>query len=416
MNQGNPTARDLRRVNRATILRMLYFGGEMSRLELSHVTGLSTATVTNVMGELLAEGIVREAGSEESQGGRPRTMLTVAAEVGYIVGVDVGENVIRIELFDLRLQPIQAIQVADADSLRDPQVVARRIADGIQGLLHAAQIAPEQLIGVGIGVPGMVEFAEESTVFAPSIGWHNVPFLATLERHVPYPIFLDNGAKAMAQAEALVGAGRGVPDLVTVLIGTGIGAGIIVDNTLFRGNTNSAGEWGHMKVVLDGRPCRCGSQGCLEAYVGARALLERWRELARELAGVVPEANAAEDERIADLVAAYERDDAAARQVIDEATRYLSLGIANLINLFNPQRVILGGWVGLRLGPLILADIRRTTARYALQPPFSAVSIDLCYFGQDAVALGAATLVLEAFLTAGGKSRISATRVGVSPR
>ncbi len=403
-----PTARDLRVANRAGVLRALYFGGDASRLELSQITSLSTATVTNVVAELLADGLVREAGSEESQGGRPRTMLTIAADAGYFIGIDLGENVIRIELFDLLLHPIVAQQVVDVDNLHQPQTVIERIVAGVAAVAQAAQLPLEGVIGAGIGVPGMVDHATDVTVFAPSIGWRNVPLLAELERQLPFPVFLDNGAKAMAQAEALLGAGQGVADLAAVLLGTGLGAGIITGNALFRGATNSAGEWGHMKVVLDGRQCRCGSAGCLEAYLGAHALLERWAALAAADVAL----NQAEEDGINHLVSAASAGDPAAQQVLDEATRYLSLGIANLINLFNPQRIILGGWAGLRLGPAILPDVRRLTREYALEPPFSAVTIDLCHFGQDAVALGAATLALEEFLTAGGKQRSLAMRTG----
>jgi predicted NBD/HSP70 family sugar kinase len=201
-----------------------------------------------------------------------------------------------------------------------------------------------------------------------------------------------------------------VGHFAAVLIGTGVGAGIVADGKLYRGATNSAGEWGHTKIALDGRACRCGSSGCLEAYVGAPALLARWREL--DPAGA-PTVDRAEEEAIEALVAAAtEAGSPVARQILDETTRCLAAGLANLINLCNPQRIALGGWVGTRVGPAILPELRAATERLALQPPFHAVTIDLGRLGHDAVALGAATLALESFLAAGGKAPLSAPRVG----
>jgi predicted NBD/HSP70 family sugar kinase len=403
------TARDLRRNNRSAILRTLYFGKAANRLDLGRRTGLSTATVTNVITELLAEGSVVEAGVEESQGGRPRAILRINPRHGYFVGIDVGENVIRMEIFDLTLQRIGDTQVHPVAGLSHPQQVVDLIAAGIDTLVSAAGILPEAVIGVGIGVPGIVNQSTSVTVIAPSIGWREVPLLAMLEQRLPYLIFLDNGVKAMAQAEALVGAGRGVQHFAAVLIGTGVGAGIIADGSLYRGATNSAGEWGHTKIVLDGRPCRCGSSGCLEAYVGASALIGRWRDLDPQGASAP---GRPEEEAIDALVSAAAGGSPIGRQILSETTHYLAVGIANLINLCNPQRIVLGGWVGMRLGPAILPELRRAAEQLSLQPPFRAVTIGLCRLGQDAVALGSATLALESFLAAGGKTPLPIVRVG----
>ncbi len=242
MTAPKPTVRDLRRTNRSTVLRTLFFDGANNRLDISQSTGLSSATVTNIVAELLAEGSIIESGSAESRGGRPRTILSINAAHGYFVGADVGENHIRIELFDLTLHQLGDTQIQAVAGLRNPQAVIDRIASGIENLITASQIQRDQVLGVGIGVPGMVDQSSAVSVFAPSIGWRNVPFQTMLVQRLPYAVFLDNGAKAMAQAEALVGAGRGIQHFATVLVGTGVGAGIITHGALYRGATNSAGE------------------------------------------------------------------------------------------------------------------------------------------------------------------------------
>jgi predicted NBD/HSP70 family sugar kinase len=225
------------------------------------------------------------------------------------------------------------------------------------------------------------------------------------------PIYLDNGVKAMAQAEQWFGAGQGVEDLAVLMIGTGVGAGIITNGRLYRGATNSAGEWGHTSIERNGRICRCGSHGCLEAYIGAPGIIQRLRERAPGSSLLNSNDQTA---IIAALFDAARQDDPDALSVLQETVEYLGIGIANLINLFNPQRILLGGWVGLHFDAPLLAQVSKVTAQYALSQPFLGTTIGVCKLGQDALCMGAATLVLDAFLTRAGQMQRSTTRsVGV---
>jgi len=397
------TVRDLRRRNRRIVLQHIYVDGKMSRLEMSQRSSLSAATVTNVVAELLAEGVLVEAGSEESEGGRPRTILAINPAYAYFVGVDVGETRICIELFDLTLRSLRTVtHPLGVDDYR-PASVVRHIVAGLDAVLAAAAIPPASVVGVGIGVPGVVERAGSVLVHAPSWGWHAVPLMTMLDEQINLPIVLDNGAKAMAQAELWFGAGRGADDLVVVLIGTGIGAGIITKGALYRGATNGAGEWGHTTLALEGRLCRCGSRGCLDAYAGAAGIITSLREVAPRS----PLLGADHDQEgtITALAAAAARDDPIAVRVLEETTHYLGAGVANLINLVNPRRIVIGGWVGQRIGPYILPRLREVVARYALAQPLSATTVVLGQVGPDAVAMGAATLALDVFLTEAGDGR-----------
>jgi glucokinase-like ROK family protein len=400
MSSPKPTIRDLRRINRSTVLRRIYFDGSMSRQELSQSSGLSPATVTNVVAELFNEGIVLEAGLEESQGGRPRTILNINPNYGYFIGVDVGETLIRIELFDLTLSKLRAAMYPLTSEENQPQVVVQRITAGVRAVLDEAGISPGKVIGLGIGVPGVVERTENVFVYAPAWKWHKVPFMTMLKERLDMPIYLDNGAKAMAQAEMWFGAGQGVENLAVLLIGTGIGAGIVAQGVLYRGATNSAGEWGHTTIELDGRLCRCGSRGCLEAYAGAPGIIKRLSELAPQ-SPILQSSD--QMETIAAIAGAAQRGDPAANQVLKDTAHYLGAGVANIINLFNPQLIVLGGWVGLQIGEYILAELRQFVDQYALKQPLGAARIALCQLGQDAVAEGAATLALEGFFATSGR-------------
>lgn len=401
MNPEKPTTRQLRRINRSTLLKRIYFDGPISRLELSQKTELSPATATNLTGELLTEGIIVESGIEESESGRPRTLLKINPEYGYFIGVDVGETRIQSELFDLTLKRLCTVTHPLNLEEIEPAQVVNPIITGIQDLLSQANLQPESILGVGIGVPGLVDPASGVSVYAPNWGWHDVPFLAMLQEQLSMPIYLENGAKAMALAESWFGAGREVDSLAVLLIGTGIGAGMITNGSLYRGATNSAGEWGHITIELNGRQCRCGSRGCLEAYAGARGIFQRLEELAPQS----PLLQGGDQMTIlAAITDAARSGDRVATRVLKDTAHYIGAGIANLINLVNPQLILLGGWVWMQIGELIDQELQQAIERYALKQPFCKTRMGQCQLGQDAVAMGSATLPLTIFLEATGSN------------
>jgi predicted NBD/HSP70 family sugar kinase len=394
--QVRRTVRDLRRHNRSVLLSRLYLGDPQSRQELGRATGLSQGTVSNVVGELIDEGLVVEAGLVDSDGGRPRTLLRVNPGYTHVVGVDVGETRVRVEVFDLAMRPLATVEHPLASVRPDPDSVLAQVLDGLNEVLRRAEVEPAGVLGVGIGVFGTVEQGAEVTVHAQTIGWDAVPLERMVRTGTELPIYVDNGAKTLGQAELWFGAGRGVQHAVVTLIGSGVGAAVITNGAIHRGATSSAGEWGHTGLVFDGRRCRCGSRGCLEAYVGAEAILDRWRQ-AR---GGRPVPGADEESALAALLAAAPTSKVAAR-VLDETAGYLGAGIANLVNLFNPQRIVLAGWAGHALGASLLPQIRAAAAERALRHPFSQTTIQLGQLGLDAVALGAATLPVADLLARG---------------
>ncbi|MCX5007857.1 ROK family transcriptional regulator [Streptomyces sp. NBC_00638] len=421
------TVRDLRRGNRTAVLQRLYFDGPMSRYELGPATGLSSGSISNVVAELVADGLVEEAGSVDSDGGRPRTLLRVVPGSGHMIGVDVGETRVRIELFDLTLtelarteRPLER-QGYEADRpLRrqeyDVDVIVGHIRDGIAEVLAEADIAPDQLLGVGIGVPGIVARTPErgAVVHGQTIGWDAVPLESLLrsacELPDTVPYFADNGARTLGQAEMWFGAGRGARNAVVVLFGSGVGACLVTEEV----ENGRSVEWGHLTVRVRGRRCRCGALGCLEAYAGAEALLDRWREEG----GRPPEGTDEETALTAMLAAAYPPDgteaDPIALAVLEETAEYLGAGLSDLINLFQPERILIGGWAGLQLGSRFLPAVRRYASSYALRYPAQRVTVDLGRLGPDAVTVGAAILPLADFFTRGGR-RAEPAPTGPSP-
>ncbi len=392
MATTDSTTRNLRRRNRSAVLRELLRNGETTRGQLASALALSPATVTNVVVDLMSEGLVHETGSLPSDGGRPTTTLSIRPEGAFFIGADVGEHGVTVEVLDMALTPRSKI-FRDVPSRSAGQTeISEALYDAIDSAVIAAG-APTNLYGVGLGMPGIVESNGEVdetrtiTIYAQSLNWQPTSLDAIYGR-ADIPIFADNGAKTLALAESWFGAARDVTNGVVALLGRGMGLGIITDGRILQGTASSAGEWGHTKVSLGGPICHCGSRGCLEAYVGGGGIARRWRE-----AGAQPSAN--EELAVGELLEAAERGDAAATRVLDETIEILGLGLSNLVNLVNPERIVLGGWAGLRLAENHLDAIDAATKGASLTRPASQFDLVPSKIGRDGVALGAALLAVE---------------------
>lgn len=398
------TVRDLRRVNRTAILRRLFLGGPLNRVVLAQLTGLSGGSVTNVTAELLDEGLVREVGFEESDGGRPRVLLEINPDYGAVIGIDVGETGILVEAFDLSMRELASAATPLHPQHHDSATVVEHLADAVNDLKARLEEDGRVPLGVGVALPGVVERDTEVRVYAPNIGWDDVRIERLLTERVGLPVRAENGAKTLGQAEMWLGAGKGAEHVVVTLWGTGVGAAIFTNGTLYRGAASSAGEWGHASIAVDGRPCRCGAAGCLEAYIGAGPLLAEWAAIDPRAAAISdPDA----ESWIDDLLAAALDDSGPAAELLDRTAVYFGSAAANLANLFNPERIIVGGWLGLRLGPTLLPRMREVLARQALDYAAARVSLQLGQLGTDAVALGASTLIVEEVLLRGGRPVIA---------
>lgn len=401
MDVRRTTVRDMRRSNRSVLLTSIYRDGPLSRYELGHQTSLSAASVSNLVAELIEEGLVEEAGSVESDGGRPRVLLRVAPTFGYVVGAEVGETRVRVELFDLAMNVLATMVYPIETPKPAPALAVKYVLAGLAEVLGEARISPDRVLGLGVAVAGIVEGPADAVVHGQTLGWDAVPFGAMLAAKTDIPIQVDNGANTLGQAEMWFGAGRGATDAVVALVGSGVGAALVTGGSSYRGTRSSAGEWGHTTIMYGGRGCRCGAEGCLEAYVGAEGVLERYR-----LAGGELTPGGDEEAAFTSLLDAVDTSEVAAK-VVEDTIGYLGAGFANLVNLFNPEKIVLGGWSGLLLGERYLPQLREAVGRHALRQPYAQVSIELCELGRDAVAMGAATLPILRLLRDGGTTQRS---------
>lgn len=359
-----------------------------------HASGLSSATVSNVVSDLVNDGLVAEAGSVDSDGGRPRTLLQVSPDFGQVVGVDIGETHIQVGLFDCTLNTIATATHPIAATELVPESVAGLVLDGIDEVLAKQHLDPAAVLGIGVGVPGAVQ---SGLVYAPTLGWSGVPFEDMLTPRISAPLYLDNCARTLGQAEMWRGSGRGAQRAIIALLGVGVGAAVATGGDSYQAATSTTSEWGHTVIQVGGVACRCGSQGCLEAYIGAEAILERYRALP----GAEPFVAAGTEARLAEVVERAAEPGAAA-DALKETAEYLGIGISNLVNLLSPDRVILSGWAGEVMGPAILPMVRDAVRRHALAYMYESTVVQLGELGQEAVALGAATLPIVELLASGG--------------
>lgn len=398
------TIKSLRTQNRAAALTWLITAGRGTRGEVANAAGLSVASASNIVSDLMAEGLVAETGLLASQGGRPTSVLEPVPDGAYFIGVDVGERGVAVELFDLTMTPVDR-EFRGGTIEEGPELIGADITAAVQALRERNADRWPRLVGVGLGLPGIVETDEtgRQTLYAESLGWDPVDVRPLLDLDVP--LFAENGAKTLAKAEQWFGAAHGVDHAVVVLLGRGVGLGVISEGELLRGSVSSASEWGHVRIDRDGPVCRCGRRGCVEALLGAQGILDRWARDGGRFEGGGWTA-------IGELLDAADRGDGAAGRTVDRVVEDLGSALGGLVNLFNPNRVIVGGWVGMRLMERLEGRIAAATREAALSRPGAQFELRTCTFGGDTVALGAAIMPLESLIAAPAAS----ASAGATPR
>jgi len=387
---------DLRAHNTALLFREIWEGDGPSRADLARRTGLSRATVSDIVNGFLLAGAVTESEVAPSNGGRPPIRLRFEDGWRHLVGVELGASHISGVRTDLRGHVLAAFHEA-APVATDPEATLAALDAGIAGLLAAVPSVP--VLGIGIGVPSPVRFVDQGRL-APHLfpGWSAVDLLGHLSATHELPVRLDNDANLGALAEHWWGAGRGLGEFAYVKVATGVGAGILIDGRIYRGASGIAGEIGHTTIDPNGPRCRCGLDGCLEAMVGSSSLLQA----AEERLGAGPRPGWALPRlTVHGLIEGARAGDPVARGLVSGAGVALGIAFANLLNLVNPGRVVLGGPLT-EAGSLLLDPLLDTMARRALWSSMEGSALVLSPLGDRAVALGAATLLLQHLLESPG--------------
>ena len=383
----------VRKVNQSLILNALRLHAPISRAELASHTGLNRSTVTNIIKELIDEGLVWEQELKDSKIGRPSISLNLRPDGGAIIGVEINVDFILILLTDFVAQPLYQEYISFERSL--PQIEVLRMAE--QAIERAVQHTTERhlrVLGIGIGLPGLVDVERGDLIFAPNLNWRDVPIRLMWNQRFHCPIYIDNEANLAAMGEYYFGIAHNVDHFVYLSSGVGLGGGIMIHGKLFRGWNGYAGELGHMQRDPDGELCGCGRRGCWETQVGPRAVLARVKHALLENG----QASAATNDLTFELV--VERalaDDPICLQALQEVAVNLGTGIADLADIFNPELVVIGGLL-CQAREILYPTIEKTVRAETLLPSQKGLRIAFSERGRDACVYGAVAIVLDQIL------------------
>lgn len=383
-----------RDATRSRVFKILSAHRRISRPRIAEITGLSRATVSVVVDELLESGLVTQSGSGSSRGGRPPTILEFRPSAAYAIGASLYDDNWRIVATDLSSEVVahefQAIPNQSADAALDALVGG---IDRLRSRLEPSRVLPV----IGVGPPGLVDMDHGVVKSAVDLGWKEVDIRTAIEERTGFRALVANRSKAGALAVLWRVAKLETTNLVYVSIGTGVAAGIILGRELFVGTNSSAGELGHMTIIPDGPLCECGNRGCLQQLVSEQAIGNAARHALRHRpGGLLHEAHGNHPELITafDVLDAAERQDPVAVSVVDEVAEYLSIAVGNLVNLLNPEIVVLGGPVA-EASPRLIRSVATDVRRHAMAYPLSAARIIGNTLGPETGAIGAAVLVLQ---------------------
>lgn len=377
------------------VLRLIWEERAISRADIARRAGLSRSTVSEVVSELLATRLVHEAGEGESSGGRRPIVLEFQDEACVILGVDMGATHVSVALTDLRGRVLEW-ETREFPVRDDPAGTRAVIAEFCERCLARWGGASDRLLGIGIAVPCWVDPKHQerlSTHVLPA--WEGRTGFEALRAQFGVPVYVDNDANLGALAERWWGAGRGYDDFTYIKVATGAGAGHMVGGRIARGAGGVAGEIGHLAIDLSGDPCDCGNRGCLQTFVGAAALVRRAQRLLPDypdsvLHGATLTLDAIERAAL--------DDDPLGERVIRDAATFLGIAVANVLNLMNPAAVIIGGGIA-RMGERLLVPLRETVLRRTFVSSLATSEIVTSALGPRSIAIGAATLVLDAALS-----------------
>lgn len=388
----------VKQINKMLVLNTIYKEKPISRADIAKLTGLNKSTVSALVDELLVEGLILEIGIGESQGGRKPINLSINKEIGCVIGIDLGVNYISSILTNFAGQILWEKRITIKNIIDSPQQKIHDLLELIQETITHAPLTGRGIIGMGIGVPGLVNYDHGCVMSAPNLLWENIKLKEIVEEEFHIPTLIDNEANAGAIGEKWFGLGKKASEIVYVSAGTGIGAGIIINNELYRGAGGLAGEIGHMTVDVHGIKCNCGNIGCWEEYASEKALIRYFKEYASEYPQSILLAKDSgtylDNLNIFQIIDAASKGDSLAIAGFKNIGYYLGVGVANLINAFNPKCVVIGNVLPLA-GDILMDELRQEVARRCFSSKYSQVKITSSELYMNACALGAVALVIS---------------------
>ena len=383
-NQIGVDQRLARKYNSATILDHLRLHAPISRAGLAKYTGLTRSSVSRIVDQLLSANLVHETGAEQDGVGRPGTLIELNPAGGAALGVEIRVGYVFIILTDFLAHILWQKQVSLPDESGLPAYLG--VVDQLIGeALAEAQAGGLKPLGIGVGVWGLVDVLKGEVRFAPNLKWRDVPLKQILENHFGLTVFVENDANAAAMGEYYLGSKevvKNVDDFIYLSTGVGLGGGIFSAGRLFRGGDGFAGEVGHMTIDPDGEPCLCGKRGCWETLVGSRVALQSYR------------AQTGQELSFEELAGLFRAGDPVSTAIFQKMALALAIGIGNLVNIFNPRCIVVGGTLE-PVSDLLLPLVRDIFCQYSLSQPCQDVRVSPSALGEDSCVLGCVALVLD---------------------
>lgn len=374
--------------NRAVVLDTIRRRGEISRVELAQRTGLTAQTMSNIVRALIEDGLVTENGHAPSTGGKRRVLLKVAADAYSSVGLHLDPERITGVLLDMA----GGVRMRSTRRLPDgatPQAAASALARTLQQLVRRSGIDESRVLGVGLAVPGPLDSAHRQVLSPPNLaGWGAVPLADIVAERAGLPVVMDNDATAAAIGERWAGGEHRTGSFVYVYWGTGVGIGVVLDDQVHRGVSNNAGEIGHLNSG-GGRGCHCGRRGCLETHCSMHAIVADWRS-----AGGEPD-SASTAQAYEQLARRADEGDAVASKVLRAAATKLGQALASVVSVLDVDRVVLGGPALRHASDLVRTQVSKVLSKQVWAPEVRPVQVTPALIGEDAGAIGAASLVLD---------------------
>ena len=391
-------------LNKRNVINIIRERGPINRAEISRIADLSIPTVMRLTAELVAKRLICEVGKGESTGGKPPLMLEFCTQSYYLIGVDIGTNMIKSIVMDMAARIICKVEVPTVIT-DQPNIVISRIIKTIAGAIDKAGFQLDRYLGIGLGMPGLLDIKNGKVLFSPDFKWEDVELTAPVRAHFGLPVHLANVSRAMAMGEKWFGQATNVKNFMCINLGYGIGSAIFIDDEIYSGGSDCSGEFGHITLEKNGPLCSCGNYGCLEALASANAMSRRAAMLIKKGESSLMLSLAGENADNIDAKIVFDAakaGDRLAREIVWDATEYIGIAIASAVNFIDPELIILEGGVA-KAGDILLDGIRRIVENRKMKYAGRKLKIVASRLEDDAAAIGAASYLIKELIENGGK-------------
>lgn len=387
-------------LSKRSVLEMLYRHSPINKAAIARKSGLSLPTVMKITDELTERGLVKEIGKGASSGGKPPQLLEFVWDAHAVIGVDIGTTNISCIAMNLR-GAVLARNTTPTRIDQGAERVIQRVMETVEHTLGECPLANERLLGIGLGIPGLLNPERGTIIFSPDFMWENVDISGPFKRRFGVTPHINNVSRAMAMGEKWFGIGHNVNNFLIVNLGYGIGSALVLGGEIYSGTSGSSGELGHVTVERNGPVCDCGNYGCLEAVASANAIVKKARNyLERGMRTALATCNL-EDIDAKRVFDTAKQGDALALEIVNDAIDSIGTVLANYVNVMDPEMIILGGGMS-NAGVLLTGGIETVMRRHQMKHAGSRVRVVQSQLGLDAAAVGSAAFLIKKLIETGG--------------